>query len=506
MIKEKHTLTNPYNHHALLRYIDVYEVSANRCHSVPESGYKGTEATLVDEPAWNEKFSSYSITGATLTGNNFILNNDVTAQANYETAKDVTTIRCNSTKNSGFIGDTASLSNTAEWNEKFSSYSITGSTLTGSDFSFTGSDITAQANFETAKNIDTINCIANPNSGFIGDTGSLSVNLAWNEKLNSYDVTGTVLTGSDFSFTGSDITAEANIETAKNVTIQPTIHGTISSDKMSGFSGDVATITTVPDDGYILDTLDIIGSTLTANNFMFLNSNINIAGSFVDKYNPLNLPSNTIRVKFKNGYTPTMGDTQTLVDSQNNIWDIYKASNYWYGLFNSNSALTDILGANTTNVTALPNAFVSCKALTSVSLFDLSNADDISHLFEDCQTLTTIPEFDVRKATKMNSIFSTCYKLTAGALLNTSAITSIGFSYYDCSSLKYVPLLNTTNVKYAYGTFFGCSNVISGALALYKQMTAQTNPPTAHTYTFYNCGINTTQGAAELAQIPSDWK
>ena len=72
---------------------------------------------------------------------------------------------------------------------------------------------------------------------------------------------------------------------------------------MFGFSGDIATITTVPDDGYILDTLDITGSTLTANNFMFLNSNINIAGSFVDKYNPLNLPSNTIRVKFKNGYT-----------------------------------------------------------------------------------------------------------------------------------------------------------------------------------------------------------
>ena len=152
MIKEKHVLTNPYNHHALSRYIDVYEVSANRCHSVPESGYKGTEATLVDEPAWNEKFSSYSITGATLTGNNFILNNDVTAQANYETAKNVTLETDGhgsiaSTKSSGFINDIATLSNTASNGYGFSGYSITGATLTGSNFTFTGSNITARAGF-----------------------------------------------------------------------------------------------------------------------------------------------------------------------------------------------------------------------------------------------------------------------------------------------------------------------------------------------------------------------
>ena len=152
MIKEKHLVNGIYGGHQLARYIDVYEVSANRCHSVPESGYKGTVATLVDEPAWNEKFSSYSITGATLTGNNFVINNDVTAQAVYETAKNLTlqtdghgTIAAN--KMSGFIGDTAALSNTASNGYGFSGYSITGATLTGSNFKFTGSDITAKAWF-----------------------------------------------------------------------------------------------------------------------------------------------------------------------------------------------------------------------------------------------------------------------------------------------------------------------------------------------------------------------
>lgn len=152
MKKEKHLCNKTYGGHQLARYIDVYEVSANGCHSVPESGYKGTEATLVDDPAWNEKFSSYSITGATLSGNNFILNNDVTAQANYETAKNVTlqtdghgSIAAN--KNSGFIGDQVTLSNTPNANYNFAYYSITGATLTGNKFNFVGNNVTAKANF-----------------------------------------------------------------------------------------------------------------------------------------------------------------------------------------------------------------------------------------------------------------------------------------------------------------------------------------------------------------------
>ena len=43
----------------------------------------------------------------------------------------------------------------------------------------------------------------------------------------------------------------------------------------------------------------------------------------IDPYNPLGLPPYTIRVKFKSGYTPTMGDAQTLVDANENVWDIY---------------------------------------------------------------------------------------------------------------------------------------------------------------------------------------
>lgn len=46
----------------------------------------------------------------------------------------------------------------------------------------------------------------------------------------------------------------------------------------------------------------------------------------------------------------------------------------------------------------------------------------------------------------------------------------------------------------------------TATLELYKQASSHTTPPSEHREVFYNCGSNTQTGAAELAQIPDDWK
>lgn len=175
-----------------------------------------------------------------------------------------------------------------------------------------------------------------------------------------------------------------------------------------------------------------------------------------DPYNPLGLPANTIRCKFSSGYTPDIGDSQTLVDSTNNVWDIYKESNDWYALFKDNVDLLEVLGANTTNVTTMESMFRMCQSVTSVPLFDTSSVTSMSYMFNGCYELTSIP------------------------------------------------LFNTSNVMYMSSMLYNCSKVESGALALYQQASSQATPPT-HSKTFKNCGIDTTTGAAELAQIPSSW-
>jgi hypothetical protein len=103
-------------------------------------------------------------------------------------------------------------------------------------------------------------------------------------------------------------------------------------------------------------------------------------------------------------------------------------------------------------------------------------------------------------------MYQYCYNLTSTHPFNTSNVTTARRMYYNCVSLTSIPYIDTSKMENMYYTYANCSNVKSGALSMYQQASTQTNPPTNHQGTFNNCGSNTTEGAAELAQIPSDWK
>ena len=281
-----------------------------------------------------------------------------------------------------------------------------------------------------------------------------------------------------------------------------------------------------------------------------------VIGKNYDKYNPLGLPPFTIRCKFKSGYTPTMGDSQTLVDSTENVWDIYKNSTNWSTLFyewTRGIPLLMVLGANTTGVTEMYRTFTLCDSLTSIPLFDTSECTNMSNMFFRCESLQSVPLFDTSSCTNMEGmfgnclslpsvplfdtsactnmqgIFNGCYSLPSVPLFDTSACTNMSYMFLSCRSLTSVPLFNTsscTNMNYMFSgctsltsvplfdtssctdmveMFWSCYNVQSGALALYQQASTQATPPSSHTNCFYRCGRDTVTGAAELAQIPQDW-
>jgi len=206
----------------------------------------------------------------------------------------------------------------------------------------------------------------------------------------------------------------------------------------------------------------------------------------VDPLNPLGLPANTVRVRTSDGNAPikteyTTYETATLVPGTSDVYDVYKSGTSFSSLFKYSTNIVEVLGANTSNVTSMSVMFYDCVSLTTVSLFDTSNVTSISEMFAHCTSISTIPLFDTSNVTNMKNMF-------------------------DSSSLQYVPLLDTSKVTNTYAMFENCVNVERGALALYNQMGTQANPPSRHDRTFRNCGSNTTSGAAELAQIPDDWK
>ena len=180
-------------------------------------------------------------------------------------------------------------------------------------------------------------------------------------------------------------------------------------------------------------------------------------GVFASEAAPAGLPAKTIRCKFSSGYTPTMGDAQTLVDVNENIWDIYKSSSEWNILFRGNTSLLEVINANADGVTNMASMFASCSNLTAAHLYNTSSTSNMIMMFSSCTSLTTVPLFD------------------------TSSVTTVRQMFRECTSVQ------------------------TGALALYQQMSTQANPPTTTSQCFNNCGSNTVTGASELAQIPTTW-
>lgn len=204
---------------------------------------------------------------------------------------------------------------------------------------------------------------------------------------------------------------------------------------------------------------------------------------FKFKEPPPPLPPYTLRLKYKEGVTPTFSKgTGVQVSSSPNIWDLTYENSNWENILYNHTDLLEVLSANSTGVTNMSIMFWNCTSLTTVPLFDTSSVTNMFGMFVSCTSLTTVPLFD------------------------TSNVTSMENMFLNCTSLTSIPLFDTSKVTNMNSMFNNCINVEIGALSLYQQASSQANPPSSHDRTFYKCGSNTTTGAAELAQISWSWK
>lgn len=254
--------------------------------------------------------------------------------------------------------------------------------------------------------------------------------------------------------------------------------------------------------------------------------------------NPLNLPPFTLRVQYAPGKTPAIpvshGATVTQVSVDPNIWDVTQPHDennfpYWGWLFGEDLDLVAVLGANSSGITKMNHLFWGCENLQSVAFFDTSLCTSTDNMFCRCLSLREIPRFDTHNAVTMRDMFNGATSFEYCPDLDTSRVTEMSAMFAEtaiqeapaldtssaeymigmfrgCSSLKHVPLYSTASCINMEGMFAFCVSVEGGALALYTQASSQAIPPASHDDAFFQCGENTVSGAAELAQIPSDWK
>lgn len=214
-------------------------------------------------------------------------------------------------------------------------------------------------------------------------------------------------------------------------------------------------------------------------------------------------------------------------------------SGYEWGL-KRNPGLTGIPLFDTTKVVNMGEMLEGCRDISSIPLLDMKNVSATFDMFNDCSSLSSVPQLNLTAVKDASIMFAGCFSLSSvpsftlsnidetvgigvtDMFLGCRSLTSVGTLrlptvtgavrlFKNCSALTAIPDVRFTKYQDMYtphitnveGIFENCVNVETGITAFYHDYSASVYN---HGSAFRNCGINTVQGAAELAQIPDDWK
>ena len=238
------------------------------------------------------------------------------------------------------------------------------------------------------------------------------------------------------------------------------------------------------------------------------------------QYGPI--PPHSMRIVFDTEYSPVTDWTHRYdnctctqlrpggIHTYPNVWDITLPDSQldWGTQFRNDMQIREVWGGRTERVTGMTYMFAGCIGLTTVEPFPMDSTTSLSHMFDGCRALTTIKgTFAAAGITDMSYMFYECTALTQAPAMDTGAVQNFkGMFSGDYNLAGAIPLYPTASATDMTSMFSGCWYVESGALALYQQASSQANPPASHSNCFDLCGAYTTTGAAELAEIPADWK
>jgi hypothetical protein len=417
-------IISAYFRDSTVRNILLQQTNGGRISAIPLTGLSGDEVTLYNTPSSHYTFGGYEITGATLSGDKFVIGGtDITAKAIW-VADPIRLLsllqtsggRISANKMSGYDGDSVNLFNTPSAHFKFSGYGLTGSTLDGNSFVFNGSNVSANARWQqdpiytvllTQTSGGTITAI--PITGFSGDVITLSANPSAHYSLTGWGVTGATLTGNQLTIGSSNpsIVGKFKEDIKYNLTLQQSTGGTITANKLTGYSNDTITLSNTPSSNYNFNSYSLTGATLTGSQFNFGTSNVTAKANFTIK------PTRTVTVNTAAGGTvvanPTTGYDGTVVTLSQTANAGYTFNNY------------SITGATLTgnqfkltggNVSVQPNYTHNVYSLTlQTDGHGKLAAGKTTGYYNDTTTLTATPS--------ANYAFNS-YSLTGGSITNNT--------------------------------------------------------------------------------------
>lgn len=161
------------------------------------------------------------------------------------------------------------------------------------------------------------------------------------------------------------------------------------------------------------------------------------------------------------------------------------------------------------NAADFTTLFQACKHLKKVGSIDCTNAYSFQAMFSYCYELEEIPELvniGNTNVTMTNKMFSNCWKVKQLPVFDTSHVTSSSRMFGNCYELMSIPDYDFDSVAgNVQEIALSCYKVKTGILEAYNKLAARGSAITNHTDCFKDCGRDTEEGRAALAQIPVSW-
>lgn len=166
-----------------------------------------------------------------------------------------------------------------------------------------------------------------------------------------------------------------------------------------------------------------------------------------------------------------------------------------------------IIGTST--VQKFVSMFLQCRNLKKIGgSLDCSSATTLGSCFGACNSLEELPEFiglGTSNITDVSSMFNGCYKLPEVPLFDTSHATTVSSMLSSCYEITEIPNYDFSSVMNVNSFAQSTYKVKEGILETYDKFLDRGESIASHTDTFLDCGRDTKEGRAALAQIPTSW-
>jgi len=260
-----------------------YRVYINSPHgtviATPKKGFPGTVVTLTNDPDLGYDFSSYTVQGATLSGNTFVIDHqDVYVTGNFSLHDYTITVTqpsggTISAPSTAHYGDTVTLTSIPSTGYELDYFIVDGQPIEGNTFIMPASDVTITAAYKLATYTISITQVSNGTiyastaTAHMGDTITLTSTPASHYQINYYTVDGSQIQGNTFTMPASDVVVSGAF-TAATYTISVTQPegGTISAPATATY-GQTVTISNNPNSGWQFDHYTVNGQTISGNTF-----------------------------------------------------------------------------------------------------------------------------------------------------------------------------------------------------------------------------------------------